>query len=144
MWYSMLFAVPQTKAGSSLQCFCSFKLISGILVSLKKSYCFGVCLFFINLGPSLQRKTPFDPLLFPYSPNLGAVISCSSAAESIPICDSNNYRVRITFFDFSSAFNTIEPLLLRGKLQEMSLYMSSISWITDRQLAVCEIGQRSI
>ena len=39
--------------------------------------------------------------------------------------------MRITFFDFSSAFNTIQPLLLGEKLQVMGVDDTGISWITD-------------
>ena len=39
--------------------------------------------------------------------------------------------MRITFFDFSSAFNTIQPLLLGEKLREMGVDDTMISWITD-------------
>ena len=37
----------------------------------------------------------------------------------------------ITFFDFSSAFNTIQPLLLGEKLQMMGVRAYTVSWITD-------------
>ena len=39
--------------------------------------------------------------------------------------------VRIMFFDFSSAFNTIQPNILKDKLTEMGVDLSFISWITD-------------
>ncbi|KAI3369655.1 hypothetical protein L3Q82_025367 [Scortum barcoo] len=39
--------------------------------------------------------------------------------------------VRITFLDFSSAFNTIQPLLLRDKLTEMGVGSHLVAWITD-------------
>ncbi|KAI3370559.1 hypothetical protein L3Q82_007067 [Scortum barcoo] len=45
--------------------------------------------------------------------------------------DGGGGTVRITFFDFSSAFNTIQPLLLGEKLQVMGVDDSMISWITD-------------
>ncbi|KAI4899206.1 hypothetical protein NFI96_030735, partial [Prochilodus magdalenae] len=35
------------------------------------------------------------------------------------------------FFDFSSAFNTIQPLLLRDKLMKMEVDMHLVTWITD-------------
>src|SRR4029434_10799026 len=35
------------------------------------------------------------------------------------------------FFDFSSAFNTIQPLLLREKLERMGVDPFFTSWITD-------------
>ncbi|KAI3359123.1 hypothetical protein L3Q82_002667 [Scortum barcoo] len=45
--------------------------------------------------------------------------------------DGGGGTVRITFFDFSSAFNTIQPLLLGEKLQVMGVDDTMISWITD-------------
>lgn len=39
--------------------------------------------------------------------------------------------VRILFFDFSSAFSTIQPLILRDKLEGMGVDCSLTSWITD-------------
>ncbi|KAI4896058.1 hypothetical protein NFI96_010383 [Prochilodus magdalenae] len=35
------------------------------------------------------------------------------------------------FFDFSSAFNTIQPLQLREKLARMQVVLHLVSWITD-------------
>ena len=37
--------------------------------------------------------------------------------------------VRIVFFDFSSAFNIIQPLLPQGKLPKMQVAASAYSWI---------------
>lgn len=34
-------------------------------------------------------------------------------------------------FDFSSAFNTIQPLLLRDKLQMIIVDSPTVSWVTD-------------
>lgn len=39
--------------------------------------------------------------------------------------------VRIMFFDFSSAFNTIQPMILRDKLKDIGVNPSFVSWITD-------------
>lgn len=39
--------------------------------------------------------------------------------------------VKITFFDFSSEVNSIQQLVVREKLQEMSVNTSTSSWITD-------------
>lgn len=55
-----------------------------------------------------------DPLHFTYLPQVGvdnAVIYLLKNAQSH--LDYNSTTVRITFFDFSSTFNTIQPLLLR-------------------------------
>ncbi|CAJ1050790.1 hypothetical protein NFI96_006036 [Xyrichtys novacula] len=39
--------------------------------------------------------------------------------------------VRIMFFDFSSAFNTIQPTILKYKLTEMGVDPACVSWIAD-------------
>ena len=39
--------------------------------------------------------------------------------------------VRIMFFDFSSAFNTIQPPILKDKLLGMGVAPSLTSWIID-------------
>ena len=45
--------------------------------------------------------------------------------------DGGGSTVIITFFDFSSAFDTIQPLLLGEKLRVMGVDTSIVSWITD-------------
>ncbi|KAI4891636.1 hypothetical protein NFI96_032089, partial [Prochilodus magdalenae] len=62
----------------------------------------------------ISRKTKQHPQ-FPLSPNL----------------HGRPCAVRVMFFDFSSAFNTIQPLLLRDKLMKMEVDMHLVTWITD-------------
>src|SRR4029434_1427651 len=45
--------------------------------------------------------------------------------------DSAVTYARILFVDFSSAFNTIIPALLQGKLSQLSVPDSTCRWITD-------------
>ncbi|TWW73111.1 hypothetical protein D4764_15G0005050 [Takifugu flavidus] len=45
--------------------------------------------------------------------------------------DRPNTTVRVMFFDFSSAFNTIQPRLLRAKLEKMQMDAPLVSWIED-------------
>lgn len=45
--------------------------------------------------------------------------------------DKLNGYVRIMFFDFSSAFNTIQPSILRDKLDWRGVDPSFVTWITD-------------
>ncbi|KAI3374567.1 hypothetical protein L3Q82_021133 [Scortum barcoo] len=84
-----------------------------------------------QLRPQVRKF--LDPLQFAYQPHLGvddAVIYLLQRAHMH--LDGGGGTVRITFFDFSSAFNTIQPLLLLGeKLQVMGVDDSMISWITD-------------
>ncbi|KAK0132216.1 hypothetical protein N1851_032980 [Merluccius polli] len=59
-----------------------------------------------------------DPLQFAYQPHVGvddAIIYLLQKAYSS--LDRPNTSVWIMFFDFSSAFNTIQPRLLRAKLE---------------------------
>ena len=51
--------------------------------------------------------------------------------RSLSHLDRGRGAVRITFLDFSSAFNTIQPLLLRDKLSEMGVESHLVAWITD-------------
>ena len=64
-----------------------------------------------------QVRMFLDPLQFAYQPHLGvddAVIYLPQRAHMH--LDGGEGTVRITFFDFSSAFNTIHPLLMSEKL----------------------------
>ncbi|KAI3371529.1 hypothetical protein L3Q82_024120 [Scortum barcoo] len=64
-----------------------------------------------QLRPQVRKF--LDPLQFAYQPHLGvddAVIYLLQRAHMH--LDGGGGTVRITFFDFSSAFNTIQPLLL--------------------------------
>ncbi|KAK0143583.1 putative RNA-directed DNA polymerase from transposon X-element [Merluccius polli] len=45
--------------------------------------------------------------------------------------DKGKGAVRIMFFDFSSALNTIQPIRLRDKLLQMRVDAHLVSWITD-------------
>ncbi|KAI3352234.1 hypothetical protein L3Q82_005585 [Scortum barcoo] len=83
-----------------------------------------------QLRPQVRKF--LDPLQFAYQPHLGvddAVIYLLQRAHMH--LDGGGGTVRITFFDFSSAFNTIQPLLLGEKLQVMGVDDTMISWITD-------------
>ena len=62
--------------------------------------------------------------------------------------DKPNTMVRITFFDFSSAFNTIQPRLLSEKLERMDVDAPLIARIyltiyrlSDGQTTVCEVTE---
>ncbi len=45
--------------------------------------------------------------------------------------DKGGCDVRVTYFDFSRVFNTIQPSLLSGKLERMQLNLYLMSWTTD-------------
>ncbi|KAI3377265.1 hypothetical protein L3Q82_009171 [Scortum barcoo] len=73
-----------------------------------------------------------DPLQFAYQPSIGvddAVIYLLQRSLS-HLEDAGN-TVRITFFDFSSAFNTIHPSLLRVKLERAGASDQLAAWVTN-------------
>ncbi|KAI3355629.1 hypothetical protein L3Q82_004178 [Scortum barcoo] len=74
-----------------------------------------------------------DPLQFAYQPDIGvddAVIYLHFTPPSLTWKKAGS-TVRIMFFDFSSAFNTIQPRLLGDKLQLAGVDHHLTSWILD-------------
>ena len=72
-----------------------------------------------------------DPLQFGYQEKVGvedAILYLLHKVHSY--LDKERGAVRITFFDFSSAINTIRPLLLRDKLTKMRVDPLLVTWIT--------------
>ncbi|KAK3561058.1 hypothetical protein QTP86_026377, partial [Hemibagrus guttatus] len=73
-----------------------------------------------------------DPLPFAYRANRSVDDAVSIALHFIlQHLDSPGSYTRILFVDFSSAFNTIVPALLRDKLFQLNVPDSMCSWITD-------------
>ncbi|KAI3351524.1 hypothetical protein L3Q82_020366, partial [Scortum barcoo] len=73
-----------------------------------------------------------DPLQFAYQPDIGvddAVIYLLHT--SLTHLEKAGSTVRIMFFDFSSAFNTIQPRLLWDKLQLAGVDHHLTTWILD-------------
>ncbi|KAI3365926.1 hypothetical protein L3Q82_009698 [Scortum barcoo] len=87
--------------------------------------------------PSLPHPRPLvssfmDPLQFAYQPDIGvddAVIYLLHT--SLTHLEKAGSTVRIMFFDFSSAFNTIQPRLLGDKLQLAGVDHHLTTWILD-------------
>ncbi|KAK3568858.1 hypothetical protein QTP86_018498, partial [Hemibagrus guttatus] len=73
-----------------------------------------------------------DPLQFAYRAN-GSVDDAVNMVLHFILqhLDSPGSYARILFVDFSSAFNTIIPALLRDKLFQLNVPDSMCSWITD-------------
>ncbi|KAK0133617.1 hypothetical protein N1851_030848 [Merluccius polli] len=72
------------------------------------------------------------PLQFAYQPHVGvddAIIYLLQKAYSS--LDRPNTSVRIMFFDFSSAFNTIQPRLLRAELENTRVGAPLVTWVDD-------------
>ena len=79
-----------------------------------------------------QVSSSLDPLQFAYQSRLGvedAIIFLLHRACTHQ--DKPGRTVRIMFFYFSSAFNTIQPALLGSKLMAMQVNPPLVSWITD-------------
>ncbi|WP_419641928.1 RNA-directed DNA polymerase, partial [Thiolapillus sp.] len=73
-----------------------------------------------------------DPLQFAYRRNRSTDDAVLYVLENIySHLEKAGSSVRLMFFDFSSAFNTIQPHLLVQKLLNMKLPSSVISWIFD-------------
>ncbi|KAK3571564.1 hypothetical protein QTP86_013194 [Hemibagrus guttatus] len=73
-----------------------------------------------------------DPLQFTYRANRSVDNAVNMALHFIlQHLDSPGSYARILFVDFSSAFNTIIPALLRDKLFQLNVPDSMCSWITD-------------
>ncbi|XP_073674252.1 uncharacterized protein [Garra rufa] len=84
-----------------------------------------------------QVSSVLDPLQFAYRSGIGvddAIIYLLHRALSY--LEAPGCTVRVMFFDFSSAFNTIQPTLLRGKMEEAGVDQHLAAWIinylTDR------------
>ncbi|KAI4899020.1 hypothetical protein NFI96_007116 [Prochilodus magdalenae] len=78
------------------------------------------------LPPSL------DPLQFAYHPNRSMDDSISTTLHlALTHLDNRDTYVRMLFIDFSSAFNTIIPQHLIGKLNLLGLNTSLSNWILD-------------
>ncbi|KAI4902472.1 hypothetical protein NFI96_003096 [Prochilodus magdalenae] len=83
-----------------------------------------------QLRPMVQPL--LDPLQFAYQPRLGvedAIIYLLNRVYSH--LDKPASTVRVMFFYFSSAFNTIQPALLGDKLNVMQVDAPLVSWIVD-------------
>ncbi|KAI3351364.1 hypothetical protein L3Q82_005917 [Scortum barcoo] len=81
-----------------------------------------------------QTHHALDPLLqfaLPGEDGSGGDAIIFLLHQSLSHLDRGSGTVRITFLDFSSAFNTIQPLLLRDKLTEMGVGSHLVAWITD-------------
>ncbi|CAL9684750.1 unnamed protein product [Knipowitschia caucasica] len=85
------------------------------------------------LGHLRSTLSPaMDPLQFAYRPGIGvedAIISLLN--RSLSHLEKPGTAVRIMFFDFSSAFNTIQPRLLRDKLETAGVDHDLSEWILD-------------
>ncbi|KAI3351053.1 hypothetical protein L3Q82_005595 [Scortum barcoo] len=74
----------------------------------------------------------FDPLQFAYRPNRSTEDAiCSALHLSLTHLEEKNTHVRMLFLDFSSAFNTIIPQHLVGKLGLLGFSTPLCNWLLD-------------
>ncbi|KAI3351363.1 hypothetical protein L3Q82_005910 [Scortum barcoo] len=88
------------------------------------------------VGGTMERANKLNDFFnrFTYQPGVGVVWRMPSSTCSIeptPIWIRESGTVRILFLDFSSAFNTIQPTLLRDKLSRMGVDPQLMDWISD-------------
>ncbi|KAJ8010041.1 hypothetical protein DPEC_G00070860 [Dallia pectoralis] len=120
---SCIVPVPKNSGPSILNDFRPVALTSHCMKVLER-------LMLQHLRPLVRDH--IDPLQFAYQPRLGvedAIIFMLHRAYHH--LEGAGSMVRIMFFDFSSAFNTIRPILLARKLSVMQMDLDIVAWITD-------------
>ncbi|KAI4888458.1 hypothetical protein NFI96_007525 [Prochilodus magdalenae] len=120
---SCVVPVPKTQHPKDLNSYRPVALTSHLMKSLER-------LVLTHLHPLVRSS--MDPLQFAYQPGVGvddAVIYLLHRALSH--LEKPGSTVRITFFDFSSAFNTIQPGLLKDKLEHVGVESHLSNWILD-------------
>jgi hypothetical protein len=120
---SCLVPVPKKAHPTVLNDFRPVALTSHIMKTLER-------LVLAHLRPLVCSS--MDPLQFAYQRNIGVddtIIYLLQRAYSH--LDNAGCTVRVMFFDFSSAFNTIQPLLLGEKMRRMKVEAPLVSWVTD-------------
>ncbi|KAI4897881.1 hypothetical protein NFI96_029587, partial [Prochilodus magdalenae] len=124
MWKtSCIVPVPKTPRPSDIKDYRPVALTSHIMKTMER-------LVLEQLRPTVQPL--LDPLQFAYQPRLGvedAIIYLLNRVYAH--LDKPASTVRVMFFDFSSAFNTIQPALLGDKLNVMQVDAPLVSWIVD-------------
>ncbi|KAI4898548.1 hypothetical protein NFI96_023348, partial [Prochilodus magdalenae] len=81
-----------------------------------------------------QLPPSLDPLQYVYRLNRSTDDAITTTLHLAPThLDNKNTYVRVVFIDFSSAFNTIIPQHLMGKLSVLGLNTSLCNWVLDFQ-----------
>ncbi|TWW71207.1 RNA-directed DNA polymerase from mobile element jockey [Takifugu flavidus] len=120
---SCIVPVPKTPHPKELNSYRPVALTSHLMKTLER-------LILAHLHPLVSSF--MDPLQFAYQPSIGvddAVIYLLHT--SLTRLEKAGSTVRIMFFDFSSAFNTIQPRLLGDKLQVAGVDHHLTTWILD-------------
>lgn len=120
---SCIVPVPKKNRPSVLNDYRPVALTSQVMKTLER-------LVLQLMRPQVQSVR--DPLQFAYQEKVGvedAVLYLLHRALSY--LDGGGCIVRMLFFDFSSAFNTIQPCLLQEKLNIFAVDPYLVSWIMD-------------
>ncbi|KAJ0002713.1 hypothetical protein NQD34_007862 [Periophthalmus magnuspinnatus] len=120
---SCVVPVPKMLQAKELSSFRPVALTSHLMKTLER-------LVFGHLRSTVSSA--MDPLQLAYRPGIrveDAVIYLLQ--RSLSHLENPGSTVRILFFDFSSAFNTIQPLLLRDKLETAGVDCDLADWILD-------------
>ncbi|TWW80583.1 Rab-like protein 3 [Takifugu flavidus] len=120
---SCIIPVPKKNRPSELNDFWPVALTSHLMKTLER-------LFLNLLRPQVQHAE--DSLQFAYRDKVGvedAIIYLLHRVHSH--LDKGSGTARILFLDFSSAFNTIQPLVLQDKLLQMRVDPCLVAWISS-------------
>ncbi|TWW53744.1 putative RNA-directed DNA polymerase from transposon BS [Takifugu flavidus] len=120
---SCIIPVPKKNRPSELNYFRPVALTSHLMKTLER-------LFLNLLRPQVQHAE--DSLQFAYRDKVGvedAIIYLLHRVHSH--LDKGSGAARILFLDFSSAFNTIQPLVLQDKLLQMRADPCLVAWISS-------------
>lgn len=83
-----------------------------------------------HLWPLVYLLLETWPLQFAYQPQLGIKDAIKYLLQrAYCFSDRPNTTVCMLFFDFSSAFNTIQPRMLKAKLKDIQVDASLVTWI---------------
>lgn len=120
---SCLVPVPKKPHPTELNDFRPVALTSHIMKTMER-------LLLHILRPQVRHA--LDPLQFAYQEKVGVDDAITYLLHRTHThLDKGKSAVRIMFFDFSSAFNTIQPLRLGEKLLRMGVDDRLVSWITN-------------
>ena len=120
---SCLVPVPKKPRPNGPQDYRPVALTSYVMKTLER-------LILEQLRPMVRPFT--DPLQFAYQPRLGVEDGIIYLLNRVYThLDKPASTVRVMFFDFSSAFNTIRPALLGEKMTAMEVEAPIVSWIVD-------------
>uniref|UniRef100_A0A669BD36 Reverse transcriptase domain-containing protein n=1 Tax=Oreochromis niloticus TaxID=8128 RepID=A0A669BD36_ORENI len=120
---SCLVPVPKTSRPKDLNSYRPVALTSYLMKTLERL-----------VLAQLRRlvSSSLDPLQFAYQPGIGADDAVIHLLHrSLAHLETAGSTVRIMFFDFSSAFNTILPLVLKDKLENSGVDHLLTTWILD-------------